>query len=280
MDFGNQACAPLKNVKLVVSLPLIFMLAACAAPQQVPIAQTEPAPPMKTAPTPVEPDNRAWVAQLLYEAEQAALRARWINPAHDNARLYYDKVLEVEPSNQQALAGLASVADGLAGEARRRIAAGDVSGAQQFIDALERLDASHPDLPALTASRPRVEPEALGGVAVEAIDKAAPVAADSVTEGGPPIDSITNADQMVGDTVMLSQDGVSARNRQTRHMLAQLAALAKSWDSRMTIIARNDAEGRWIYQQMREAISDYRLRASLEIGRQPRIVFLDKPDAN
>jgi hypothetical protein len=56
--------------------------------------------------------------------------------------------------------------------------------------------------------------------------------------------------------------------------LTQLAKKAQSSGNLVMIYARNDAEGRWIYSQMRDALGDYLLRGDIRIASQPRIQFV------
>jgi hypothetical protein len=71
---------------------------------------------------------------------------------------------------------------------------------------------------------------------------------------------------------------LSARNDRAVVFLTELAEKARALQSRITIVARTDAEGRWIYQQMREAVVGYRLRGNIEVGSMPRIVLIDWVD--
>ena len=69
---------------------------------------------------------------------------------------------------------------------------------------------------------------------------------------------------------------LSARNENIKNQLAALASRVQESKEYVLIYARNDAEGRWVYQQMREASEDYRLRGNIKRHKKPRIV-LDAP---
>ncbi len=73
----------------------------------------------------------------------------------------------------------------------------------------------------------------------------------------------------------LASADLGARNAAIREELAAIARRAREADSRLLIVARNDAEGRWMYQQMREAVDGYRLRGNIEIAPRPRVVLID-----
>jgi hypothetical protein len=74
---------------------------------------------------------------------------------------------------------------------------------------------------------------------------------------------------------LLVIEDLTARNDTITARLIELALLAKKAQSRLLIVARNDAEGRWIYRKMREAVDGHRLRGNIELGSVPRIVLLD-----
>ncbi len=65
-------------------------------------------------------------------------------------------------------------------------------------------------------------------------------------------------------------------NENIKNQLAALASRVQESKEYVLIYARNDAEGRWVYQQMREASEDYRLRGNIKRHKKPRIV-LDAP---
>lgn len=73
----------------------------------------------------------------------------------------------------------------------------------------------------------------------------------------------------------LAVDELAARSEKIQHMLAELAARARDENLRLLIVARNDAEGRWIYRTMRDAVAGYRLRGNIEIGVVPRVELID-----
>lgn len=57
-------------------------------------------------------------------------------------------------------------------------------------------------------------------------------------------------------------------------MLEQLARRVSQSDESIMIYARNDAEGRWIYKTMKDAVGDYRIRGDIRISRQPALELL------
>ena len=60
-------------------------------------------------------------------------------------------------------------------------------------------------------------------------------------------------------------------------LAANLGALAQRLrfsGETMMIVAKNDADARWIYKVMRKAVPGYRLRGDIKKGRTPRIEIL------
>ena len=74
---------------------------------------------------------------------------------------------------------------------------------------------------------------------------------------------------------LLDGRALAARNELIVQRLAEIALLARAESSRLSIYARNDAEGRWIYKQMRMAVDGFRLRGNILISRTPRVVLID-----
>ena len=64
----------------------------------------------------------------------------------------------------------------------------------------------------------------------------------------------------------LNWQQVADRSASLTPTLLRLGEKAKSGDCRVTINVSNDAEGRWIYQQMNRAPAEGRLRAEVKIG--------------
>jgi len=62
-----------------------------------------------------------------------------------------------------------------------------------------------------------------------------------------------------------SRDGVLI------NQLKAIGSLAKKPDTRVIITVRNDADGRWVYQQLRKAPGEFRIRGEIKIGTPERV---------
>lgn len=183
------------------------------------------------------------VAQLLYEANEALLRNRLTKPAYDNAYDRYQKVLRIDPANDSAKTGIKRIGRrylSLAKEADRR---GDRAKARHYVGIAATVD---PDYPAIAHMR-----------AYLSVDEEKKTSAANV--------------------YYLSRSDLAARNAAIKSQLGDIARRAQGIDSRLLIVGSNDAESRWIYQQMRSATSNYRLRGNIERGARPKVVLLDAP---
>jgi hypothetical protein len=60
--------------------------------------------------------------------------------------------------------------------------------------------------------------------------------------------------------------------------LTGVAHKAKQTDQFVLIIARNDTEGRWVYQQLRNAVPGYLVRGDIRIGSPARVKLVKTLD--
>jgi len=228
-----------------LAVPLV--LCACgAAPVKSPspgasvaTAATAPAPLPKSA-------RQRTIETLLAEAESALQQGRLTLPLHDNAYDRFQAVALLEPGNTTAATGLQAilltymdrVQQAMAAN-RLQAAASELRQARQYFPVAEPLD--------LLAQELRKRGRNLETVAAPA-DK--------------------------GDRILLPAEPLSSRTEEIKSLLIQLAQRVQQSDETVIIHARSDAEGRWIYKTMREAVGEYRIRGDIRIIRQqPAIVF-------
>ena len=177
---------------------------------------------------------------LLMRAEWALGRDRLTTPARDSAYGLFQEVLRLQPGNDQALSGLQQVAIRYIQLARTAVAHGKLTKASGYAAQARRIDPSNPLL---------VEFEKMYQVALEA-EKAA----------------------VSGNELLLDSEALSRRDENLLPLLGEVAERIKASDETIVIIARNDAEGRWLYQQMRKAAEGYRIRGDIQVGAVPKIV--------
>ena len=110
-----------------------------------------------------------------------------------------------------------------------------------------------------------------------AIDRAQ-IAARKARPAPKPVPIIAEPD--VSTDVEFELDPTSLSNRE-QIMVEQLQSLGlRVKDSREYVLihARNDAEGRWIYQQMRNASKGYRLRGDIRRSKTPKVILQEPLD--
>ncbi len=176
------------------------------------------------------------IGRLLTEAELAFADDRLTTPIDDNAYLRYLGVLFIDPENAAARQGIASIVEKYLTWALDAAESGNQRRARRFLTSASAVDERHPGIESIGAR----------------------------------IEELENASQ---DRHVLSSREVSARSDTAIEELKRLARLADERDALVIISARNDAEGRWIYQQMNEA-TPLRIRARLELAGRPMIRML------
>lgn len=186
------------------------------------------------------------VKRLLADADYALSQNRLLTPLEDNAFDRFQTVLLLEPGNKSAQTGLQAIALRYIQLARNSIGRGQYSQAQTYISNARSIDPSSPLLAETTTYLQR--------------QKAAQ----------PPVQSY----QAGADEYLLNAKELTLKSPKIIARLTQLAHQAKESGDLVMIYARNDAEGRWIYAQMRGALEDFLLRGDIRVASQPRIQFV------
>jgi hypothetical protein len=224
---------------ITLSLLIVSLLLSSACQLKKP----PPPPPPKPVVEEVieeEPEDpkAAQVYQLLLRANQAMQRDRLMKPEGDNAWFWFREVLSVEPDNAEAKAGIQRM-----GQRYVELA----------VDAYRSGNNSQADLLLSRAKMLGADPALIGSVKFR-MQKGQLFAANEF-----PLDAAALAE----------------RNAVIAQRLGEVAALVKQKNSRVIIVAANDDEGRWIYQQLRDALPDFSLRGDIQRGKIPHIVLLD-----
>lgn len=213
-----------------------FLLLACA-PARLP-PEPEPAPLQATAPAiDYEERERRLVRMLLARAQRALHKDQLMAPANDNAYGWYQQVLAHDGDNAEAHWGMRQIGTRYLELAEQAYIAGERYRAELFLEKGESVSLS---------------PQQAQKIRQKYIVKDVP-----------------------GNEFLLDGRGLSDRSEAMIVQLSEIAVLAREQSSRLTIYARNDSEGRWIYKQMRSAVDGYRLRGNIQLSRTPRVVLID-----
>lgn len=180
------------------------------------------------------------MARLLSEARFAFEDGKITWPPGDNALERYEAVLTIDPENEDGRRGLERVLEHYVGEAEAAARRGEFAGARSMLDRARLIDRNHP--------------------AIEPMDRQVYLLSTAFRDRYP-----------------LDKAALNARSATLSRRLTELGSRARSDNVRVIIRARNDAEGRWIYQQMRKADGEPRIRAELTIGSPPSVELVDLP---
>lgn len=174
------------------------------------------------------------IQRLLREAEEALFDDRLTTPVEDNAWYRYLRVLVLEPGNQSAQEGISDIVEKYLAWAIQDIEAGYLRKARNYLSKVRAIDATHPNLPAVEKRLSQRKASSQQIVKLSRFD--------------------------------LDNHTISLANE-----LFLLGTQIQKQNARIIIVARNDAEGRWIYQQLNKADSGPRIRAQIQLDTTPSV---------
>jgi hypothetical protein len=234
-------------VRAFCFLGLAGILAAC---QTAPKQEEPPAPVVQVAPKPVELTSQQKVIQrLLGEADYCLSQNKLLNPIADNAHDRYRSVLLMDPNNERAKLGLQMIALRYVDLAQTAAKRGNLSEANSLIKYAKGIDNNLVVQDAANSLRKQLVniPPAKAYVAIEG-------------------------------EIVLDAKKLQAKDPQLTTQLTGVANKAKQTDQFVLIIARTDADGRWIYQQLRNAVPGYLVRGDIRIGSPARVKLVSALD--
>ena len=201
--------------------------------------------PAVVAPTPapvVLTEQQKMIKNMLADADYALSQYKLLNPISDNAHDRYRSVLLMDPENEHAKLGLQTIAMHYVEAARNAAKRGNISEAQTLIRYARGID---------------------NNPVVQDAEQTLRKQAASVPPARP---------YQAGDgEVVLDSKLLQAKDPQINSQLASVAQKARQTDQFVLIIARSDAEGRWVYQQLRNAVPGYLVRGDIRIGQPARV---------
>jgi len=222
-----------------------FGLAGCQSSPSKPAPKTVKTPVTAPVKKPVVTREQQ-IKRLLADADYALSQNRLLMPLEDNAHDRYHAVLLLDPQNTGAKTGLQAITLRYIDLARSATARSQYSQAQGYLNQARDLEPGNP-----------------------LVQEFAAVLRKEIANQKPASGYKPGAGEHMLDVQELSQQSPAVVEQ-----LTALAKTAKESGDLVMIHARNDAEGRWIYQQMRNALPGFLLRGDIKIAKQPRIQFV------
>jgi hypothetical protein len=227
------------------SIAAVALLCACATPPPqapppaaAPAALIESATPPPSAPAALSESELDRLDELLTRGDDALKDDRLLTPIDDSAYDYYTAALKLAPEHPSALAGISKLVDRYLVLAADAIQRGRYDRAKNLLERARFIDSGH------------------DGIALAE-------------------EKIALFERATRRRIPLDGAALSSRSPEIAADLAAWGKLAKTDRAWVTISARNDAEGRWIYQQLRRAPGERRIRAELVIAAVPGLEIFE-----
>lgn len=187
--------------------------------------------------------------RLLERAETQFSAGNMFEPESLNAYDLYRAVQSIEPENKSAEAGLQAILLAETERARQSLAKSRTTEARAILGRLQERFSPSPMLARLSneiqrSSRPRKNAAVAKAQREQALEQ-----------------------------IRLDEAALKSKDEELVAQLQSIAVRLQGSDEGVLIYARSDAQGRWIYQQMRKAVPEYRIRGDLRIG-PPRVKIL------
>ncbi|NHN38907.1 N-acetylglucosaminyltransferase [Pseudomaricurvus alcaniphilus] len=232
-------------MKLLAALLMLLIVSACVEQRSLPppaVVVAPPAEPIEPVPAP-PPRTEDRVAQLLRAAEAALAANRLTLPRHENAYDLFRQVLQLQPDNVQARAGIDDIVVRYVHLARDAIAHSRWQEAQLLISRAAAVKPNNPLLAEVTNDLQRAR-------------------------------ALSQQEQQATTRILLNEADLNSKSEALLKLLGELAARISASDESVLIVARNDSEGRWLYKQLNLAAGGYRVRGDIKIGAPPSIAVL------
>lgn len=224
-------------------LLLSALLSACQPLNQSEPEESAPARPEPAEATvPEEPDTapeeneqrRRRIADELYEGLRALREDRLMTPPERSAYRHFRRALALDPDNELAREGMQDILERYLELARQAAWQGQFDNAETFVRRAALVDEEHPGL---AQTREHIEQER----------------------------------ERTHSVRMIPRQALNERSSALVSTLRESAREAVEQDLFVLITVPRDGQGRWIYDQMREAVDGQRLPANIEIGGQPSL---------
>ena len=220
-----------KSHLLLLALPALAALLAGCETAQTPVQL--PTEGRAPSPAPVPRDDER-IDRLLEAAAEALAEDRLTTPEAGSAHSLYQEALRLDPEDQRAQRGFEKIVERYV---KLALTAADRQRYAQGRMMLERARGVDPAHPAIAPTARQLE-------------------------------LLENAHR---DRVTLDSKALARRTSAVQSTLKRLGRRASEGGCRVSINARSDAEGRWVYQQLNSGAGDARVRARLTVASPPTV---------
>lgn len=206
------------------------------------------------------------IDRVLIKANAAFKAQRYTQPQYNNAYDRYNAVLMIAPNNAEAKQGLRLILQRYIALANGELDSGSAKHAVSFLLLIDEYY-GQPLAAAASGTDNNFGLVLDDAKAVQAVR--ARLAAHKQVKPSQDFNDLRVK------SYRLDPAALKAKGSAIREDLAQIAArLARSHES-VLIYARNDTEGRWIYQALNAATPDFRVRGDIRLAKQPSIDLLE-----
>ena len=219
------------RVSFAIACICLLVLAGCETEPPRQAPAPQPEPSAPPAPPATEPPD---VEPLLERARLAFEAHRLTTPEDISAYSLYREALRLDPGNDRARRGLEQIVERYVRFALEAVERRQYARARSMLARARLVDAGHP--------------------AIEPTEQQ--------------LNLVENAER---DRLRLDPAALAKRSAALGERLRGLGARAKNPGCRVTINARSDAEGRWVYRQLNSASGTTRVRARLAIASPPSV---------
>ncbi len=278
------------EIRKFITLSVVLFLSSVLGGCKVTTFKEAPEPSAQEEAPPVEPELATQSAplskiqlELLKMAEDDFRNARFTTPSHNNAYDKYQSVLLVDPDNPRARTGLQAILLHYAGLIRDNVKVGQYPQARHWLAVAQEYYADNALLSDLKAHIQQAQQAAFerrqkAAAAAEAARLTALAAANPADDPnalGAHAATPTPAPVVLDyEDIELAPQALSDKDESIIATLADLALRIKDRDESILIFARTDAEGRWIYKQLKQATPGYRIRGDIRRAAEPKVRIL------
>ena len=202
------------------------------------------------------------IARVLLKADAAYSAKRYTQPRHDNAYDRYYAVLMLASEHQHAKRGLRLILQRYIAMADGELENGSVQHAITFMHVIDEYYMR--ELAAAANNQAN-----RFGLTIEDSNAVATLRARIPVLKKSPLQQDFN--NLLTKAYALDADDLKAKNSSVRKILESIAARISQTHELVLIHARNDQEGRWIYQVLNSATPAYRVRGDIRIAKKPAI---------